>query len=479
MLFSAQFPFVDLRKFIDNTGQLEYPLWPLPTPDAEFVRYFGSIRIRKLGGVDGWVGESEICEAGNALRFSTGLKYTASSSDISILLRCAFRRLYFDGKAVGKYEVGICPKKRASLKLTKEQFQEFMEYCLQLPVLIRNPNGIVEGCSLIYASKSLVHLCTNATTSQSFLEQPQDWWVLSGVPLLFLEFSEKDDIKIPYWSKPVFVSEEYEFKIFHCLVPHAGFNFRTWILVNSGIQRPWIRHEYNRARALRISLLRLHAEHECLRLTLRNILNKRLVINPRSSQSDVLQDYLNTATARISKLEAASNKNFDTDVIEIARESFHTINPGQRDNLLQILENLDVRKNVFRKLERYTNQWVGSKEVIYMVNEGDTYNIGQAGAAGRNASAYNSTFFQSEQKQTLSEAAAEIQKLLKQLEKSNPTATEDEKIAYVNDETTPSFKRRVVGALQAGSEAVIEEFLDNPYVNVGKAVVKGWIKPEL
>jgi hypothetical protein len=303
--------------------------------------------------------------------------------------------------------------------------------------------------------------------------------VLSGVPLLFLEFSEKDDIKIPYWSKPVFVSEEYEFKIFHCLVPHAGFNFRTWILVNSGIQRPWIRHEYNRARALRISLLRLHAEHECLRLTLRNILNKRLVINPRSSQSDVLQDYLNTATARISKLEAASNKNFDTDVIEIARESFHTINPGQRDNLLQILENLDVRKNVFRKLERYTNQWVGSKEVIYMVNEGDTYNIGQAGAAGRNASAYNSTFFQSEQKQTLSEAAAEIQKLLKQLEKSNPTATEDEKIAYVNDETTPSFKRRVVGALQAGSEAVIEEFLDNPYVNVGKAVVKGWIKPEL
>ncbi|GAB4172529.1 MAG: hypothetical protein Fur006_01380 [Coleofasciculaceae cyanobacterium] len=84
----------------------------------------------------------------------------------------------------------------------------------------------------------------------------------------------------------------------------------------------------------------------------------------------------------------------------------------------------------------------------------------------------------SEQKKTLAEAAAEIQQLLKQLEQSNPTATEAEKVAYVNDETSRSFKRRVVGALQAGSEAAIEEFLDNPYVNVGKAIVKGWLEPK-
>lgn len=84
----------------------------------------------------------------------------------------------------------------------------------------------------------------------------------------------------------------------------------------------------------------------------------------------------------------------------------------------------------------------------------------------------------SEQKPTLAEAAKEIQKLLKQLEITNPTATEVDKIVYVNDETTPKFKRRVVGALQAGGEAAIEEFLDNPYVNVGKAIVKGWLQLE-
>lgn len=115
---------------------------------------------------------------------------------------------------------------------------------------------------------------------------------------------------------------------------------------------------------------------------------------------------------------------------------------------------------------------------LEMNNSGDTYNVDQAGAVGKYARSDGNTFIHSEQKQTLAQAAAEIQKLLKQLEETYPTATEAEKINYINDETTPSFKRRVIGALQSGGEAAIEEFLDNPYVNVVKATVKGWLKPQ-
>jgi len=104
--------------------------------------------------------------------------------------------------------------------------------------------------------------------------------------------------------------------------------------------------------------------------------------------------------------------------------------------------------------------------------------VGQAGAVGKYARSDNNTFVQSEQKQTLANAAEEIQNLLKTLEQAHPNATVTDKVAYVNGETTPDFKRRVVGALQAGSEAAIEEFLDNPYVNVVKAIVKGWVKSE-
>ena len=110
--------------------------------------------------------------------------------------------------------------------------------------------------------------------------------------------------------------------------------------------------------------------------------------------------------------------------------------------------------------------------------DGDTYNVTQAGSVGRNARSDNNNFFYSAEKRTLAEAATEIQNLLKQLEHTKPGATEAEKIAYINDETTPSFKRRVINALQAGGEAAIEEFLDNPYINVGKATLKGWMKLE-
>lgn len=90
----------------------------------------------------------------------------------------------------------------------------------------------------------------------------------------------------------------------------------------------------------------------------------------------------------------------------------------------------------------------------------------------------NQNIYASEQKPTLAKAAAEIQKLLQQLEQTNPTVTEEEKIIYVNEETSPGFKKRTASALKAGVETGIEEFLDNSYINVGKAIVKAWIKPE-
>lgn len=481
MLLSIQFTFADTRKFLENTGRLDVPGWPLPTPDSEFVRCFGSIRKRRRGGIEGWIGEDEVCEADRALRFCSSLRFVDSKSVSSILLRCAFRRLYFDGWAVGKYEVGICPKKKSPMTLQNWQFKELIEHFLSLPISIRSFQGNKEFYKLLSSGKYLVHLYQEATTSQKLSYKSENWWVTSGVPLLFVELDTREDIKLPFWSKPVIISDDEDFQLLHCLVPYSGLNLRMWVLHNNR-SLAWRSnhrglHELDRARTLRICLLRLHAEHEGLRLILRNIMNGKIKILPRTQQSDILQKYLNSATAKISKLETTSNKYFETEIIEIARESINIISPGQRDHLLVTLESLEIRKNVFDKLERFVNQWV-SVTLTEVYNMGDTYNIGQAAAAGRYAHSDNNTFIQSEQKKSLAEAAAEIQKLLKHLERNVPNATDSDKIAYVNDETSPSFKRRVVGALQAGSEAAIEEFLDNPYVNVGKAIVKGWIKPE-
>ena len=132
-----------------------------------------------------------------------------------------------------------------------------------------------------------------------------------------------------------------------------------------------------------------------------------------------------------------------------------------------------------------------------------------------------------ESRQTLAEAAVEIHNLLQKLNELNPTATEDEKIAYVNDEVAPAFKSRVASAvratgeveaaieiqeileqmeeaksvsqqdqrlsdmqikpslkfrvleaLKAGSELALEEVLSNNiYARVAQAVIEGWVSP--
>lgn len=75
------------------------------------------------------------------------------------------------------------------------------------------------------------------------------------------------------------------------------------------------------------------------------------------------------------------------------------------------------------------------------------------------------------------EVEREIQKLIKQLEANNPTATDDEKVAYINDKMNPTLKSRVVNALKASSETTIDEFLlENKYLKVAKAAIKGWLK---
>jgi hypothetical protein len=76
----------------------------------------------------------------------------------------------------------------------------------------------------------------------------------------------------------------------------------------------------------------------------------------------------------------------------------------------------------------------------------------------------------------LNEAATEIQRLLKQLEETNPTTDEAEKIAYINIATKPGLKQRVIAALRSSGETKIDELvLEDKYLNVGKAVLKGWV----
>ncbi|NEP36850.1 pentapeptide repeat-containing protein [Moorena sp. SIO3B2] len=92
---------------------------------------------------------------------------------------------------------------------------------------------------------------------------------------------------------------------------------------------------------------------------------------------------------------------------------------------------------------------------------------------------FNITNLTSEQKQSLAEAAAEIQQLLNQLSQSNPTTTNKEKMIVVGEvidqiETNPTLKSKVINALKAGGVEAFKEAIDHPLVNILMATIDGW-----
>ena len=103
MLLSIQFPLADIRRFLQTrTGCIDQPEWPLPAvrpefpQNAPFVRSFGQIKPRMLGGLAFW-GEDLICEATRLVRWQKPNAYAFRSNKMVLPMELAFRRFFLTG----------------------------------------------------------------------------------------------------------------------------------------------------------------------------------------------------------------------------------------------------------------------------------------------------------------------------------------------------------------------------------------------
>jgi hypothetical protein len=434
VFLSIQFPLADSRAFVSGgTNLLGRPTWPSVSPDIDFVRSFGSIRKRKLGGLPGWVGETAICEATRALRFTRITHYKDAPAKLSLGIDVVFRRFYFDGLAVGKFELGFSTDNRGSLGLNRKQTSDFLDHCLSLPVTVPALSNKAVAPSMTRTAvqtelgrvgKSLAGFYAACSVSHPPPAQLMDWWVLTGTPLLVLIHNSSEKVHIPYLGKSVPRSEILKADLSSYEVPYQGKTIRMWVI---GLGE---RTNYRDVRALKICLLRLHAEHEALRLILQNVSTNKIAVLARSSESNALQRYLNEATRKIARLSTEADDLAEGELAELARESEEMVNPGERDSLLTTLKNLDIRKNIFAKVEDYMKTEINVKE-LYMEAK---YKItgGTQGAVGDNAQASNNTFNTWNQSGgDLKALAGELAQLRAELGKQAKSAEEFESAAAV------------------------------------------------
>ena len=88
--------------------------------------------------------------------------------------------------------------------------------------------------------------------------------------------------------------------------------------------------------------------------------------------------------------------------------------------------------------------------------------------------------YSAEQKQTLAEAAKEIQQLLEQISKTSYSAIPSENLEIIGRRTVEeieknvSLKSKTVNALKEGGKEALKELINHPAVNVVMAAFEGW-----
>lgn len=278
MMFSVvQIPLADCRSFIsDTTYRIPRPVWPVAEPDREFVRSFGAVTRRRRGGVRHWAGEDQFASARRGVLF-----YDFGSP------RLLFRRLFSDGGAVTRLEFGFKSnlglRKYALLGLMVENYARRAMDASVFTREDRQPGPLKDS------GKRLAEHYLRSTTQNGNADRLPAWWVGHGRPVVVTEYLQGG-----YWREtdalPVVDS-----------LQSAGIELRYRRDSTNGIVQWFLGYDtsgtdFQKLRQLRLHLLRLHAERECLRYVIREIAVGHL--SPKEAAADRLDFYLlNTAKA--------------------------------------------------------------------------------------------------------------------------------------------------------------------------------------
>jgi len=114
VLVLIQFPFADLRPFVDGASDITIgPLWSL-VPDGrnpDFVRGFGALRPRPRANegpaIRAWPGEAWFARASGAIRFPPLSDASFPSAGVKLVPQLALRRVFSDGCALWRVETGL------------------------------------------------------------------------------------------------------------------------------------------------------------------------------------------------------------------------------------------------------------------------------------------------------------------------------------------------------------------------------------
>lgn len=320
MLIVLQFPLGDLRTFRSSVSRREYPHWPAPDAGREFVRFFGPVRerrhTRKRNPLP-WSDEQFFVDAARALKL---VPFNGERAKWS----CAFRRLLSDGGAVVRFEVAFDIPSTKSLA-PPPPILDTVATVLETPCIVRGDKNPIK---LILISQRVAKLYARATTPRG--TPAKDGEVVAGQPTVLVQFEDGDNVSMPKWLD--FDSEKLAFM----KSAHSGITMNIWF-TSAKLGEP---------RNTRTALLRLSAEHQCLKFVLRDIAAGNVQLDRQTPETEKLQRYLASTDRTLSQ---ATRFGVDqTDLIRLT-QTYETLCGGtELDGLRQRLN--EIRPQIRTKV---------------------------------------------------------------------------------------------------------------------------------
>jgi hypothetical protein len=383
MMIFIQFAITDLRPFTALKERLlEEPSWPHPRL-YEFVRGSGQIIERTKLGLDNWISENNVCRIKEGIRFQTlRTSYMEMSNVNKHQLSANSNHLLGRQSVLCKYEFVFRVKTNFPV-IREKDINQIFEEILGTEIYIKDRfyqkqritlEHLASPLKELYIVNSTKHENADVADGSFFKIEEHRKLLVSCVPQIYIYLDKGEKLRT---NTAVEKKKKGSPFMLHTLFKKIHNRpFRIWIQEQ--------RKDYKRVggrpdRELRISILRLFAEVECLHNIFKAISKKLIDVDPKSEESDTLQDYLNTAIKTVLK----ERKSYEYGIVsaisvDYFQNLFFSFLPGTYDSLRQAIESFNFRKQIKQKVDLYITQNLNIVENNISQNSGPIF-IGNTG----------------------------------------------------------------------------------------------------
>jgi hypothetical protein len=451
LLLTFQFPIADARPFSSQPDlRLSLPDWPEPETDInpQFVHFFGKAG-ECIGEPDeAWPDGLKYIMARRGIRFNRLETRHAGFPNRRFRPRCTFRRLFSDGQAVVRAEIGIAHNHSIYPleDLTLEEILTIVREIAEVPTMVPTLNEEARLRPILAQGKHLARLYALASISRINAKHALGVQLVESadpVILVVLRPNEANlDIKVPMSDGLIAIDST-------CVNGARALYCR--LKTQSGIVATWILQQgtasVEQLRSLRICLGRLHAEREVLDLILKQIHRRRLLNPPSEEAANLLDRYFNERIKIVNRDTWGGMK--QSEIVTAFDATQAVVRPASQAQLISRYEG--GRRQVWEKIANYQEQRRATRLVHVLKAEKGAIMVDKQVNVSGTGNIVNVAEFMSDMTNTVnnyladSDANAEVKALIKEL---------NEEIKRVAPKADPSQVKKMGKSLEALSKEV-------------------------